>query len=100
MKTKLLHLIFCVCAFHLAQVQSACHFIHTDGREYVDEKNCLCGPEKIPNRNYYNSSVEELRLRYGQNSNSPKLPMKIIHSSQDTSSISAYVKRSQIERGL
>ena len=92
MKTRLLHLIFCVCAFHLAQVQSGCTFSHKDGVEWVDnDKNCLCGPEKIPK---YNETTE------GPNSNSPKLPMKIIHSSQDTSSISAYVKRSQIERGL
>ena len=90
MKTRLLHLIFLVCAFHLAQVQSRCTFIHTDGQERVrDYKKCLCGPEKIP----------ELTTE-GPNSNSPKLPVKIIHRSQDTSSISAYVKRSQIERGL
>ena len=92
MKTRLLHLIFCVFAFHLAQVQSGCYFIHTDGKEYVrDDQNCLCGPEKIPERD---------KATRGPNSNSPKLPMKIIHCSQDTSSISAYVKRSQIERGL
>ena len=56
-----------------------------------DDKSCFCGPEKIPKTN---------KITYGPNSNSPKLPLKIIHSSQDTSSISAYVKRSQIERGL
>ena len=92
MKTRPLHLIFLVCAFHLAQVQSICRFIHTDRQEFVpDDKNCFCGPEKIPERN---------KTTRGPNSNSPKLPMKIIHRSQDTSSISAYVKRSQIERGL
>ena len=92
MKTKLLYLIFCVCAFHLVQVQSGCDFIYKDGKEWVeDDKKCLCGPEKIPEHN---------KSTYGPNSNSPKLPMKIIHRSQDTSSISAYVKRSQIERGL
>ena len=92
MKTRLLHLMFFVCAFHLVQVQSGCDFIHTDGREGVrDDKKCFCGPEKIP---AYNETTK------GPNSNSPKLPMKIIHCSQDTSSISAYVKRSQIERGL
>ena len=83
-----------MCAFHLAQVQSYCWFIHVDGeKEWVtkDDKNCFCGPEKIPEIN---------KTTRGPNSNSPKLPMKIIHSSQDTSSISAYVKRSQIERGL
>ena len=48
MKAKLLRLIFCVCVFHLAQVQSICEFIHTDGKEYIDDKNCFCGPEKIP----------------------------------------------------
>ena len=92
MKTRLLHLIFFVCAFHLAQVQSGCWFIHTDGEERVwDNKKCLCGPEKIPQ---YNKTTR------GPNSSPPKLPMKIIHHSQDTSSISVYVKRSQIERGL
>ena len=48
MKTRLLHLIFCLCVFHLSQVQSYCKFIHTDGEEKVlDDKNCFCGPEKI-----------------------------------------------------
>ena len=93
MKTRLLHLIFCVCAFHLAQVQSGCLFIHKDGEERVnDDKKCLCGPEKIPK--YKDKATR------GHNFNSPKLPMKIIHSSQVTSSISAYVKRSHVERGL
>ena len=91
MKTRLLHLIFCVCAFHLVKVQSDCPFIHTDGTEWVSDNNCFCGPEKIP---YFNQA------KRGLDSNSRKLPMKIIHRSQDTSSISAYVKRSQIERGL
>ena len=63
MKTRLLHLIFLVCAFHLAQVQSYCDFIHKDGKERVnDDKKCLCGPEKIPN---YNETTQ------GPNSNSP-----------------------------
>jgi hypothetical protein len=66
MKTRLLHLIFCVCAFHLAQVQSGCGFIHTDGVEEVnDDQNCLCGPEKIPQ---YDKKTRDLR---GPNSNSP-----------------------------
>ena len=65
MKTRLLHLIFCVCAFHLAQVQSGCEFIHTDGKEYVrDDKKCLCGPEKIPKIN---------KTAKSPNSNSPKI---------------------------
>ena len=93
MKTRLLYLIFCVCAFYLARVQSSCFFVHTDGEkdEVLDDKKCLCGPEKIPQYD---------KTKRGPNSNSPKLPMKIIHRSQDTSSISAYVKRSHIERGL
>ena len=63
MKTGLLHLIFCVCAFHLVQVQSGCFFIHKDGEEYVDDdKKCLCGPEKIPERN---------KTTRGPNYNSP-----------------------------
>ena len=63
MKRRLLHLIFCVCAFHLAQVQSKCWFIHTDGLEKViDDKKCLCGPEKIPENN---------KTTKGPNSNSP-----------------------------
>ena len=63
MKTRLLPLIFCVFAFHLAQVQSRCLFSHTDGEEYVyDDKKCLCGPEKIPERN---------KTTRGPNSNSP-----------------------------
>ena len=78
MKTRLLHLIFCACAFHLVEVQSRCDFIHTDGTEIVyDDKKCLCGPEKIPE---YNETTE------GPNSNSPN--MRIIHYSQCTSSIS------------
>ena len=65
MKTRLLHLIFCVCAFHLAQVQSisGCWFIHTDGEEWVPgDKKCFCGPEKIPEIN---------KTAKGPNSNSP-----------------------------
>ena len=81
MKTRLLHLIFCVCAFHLVQVQSGCYFIHKDGEELVyDDKKCFCGPEKIPE---YNETTE------GPNSNSPNV--KIIHYSQCTSSISKHV---------
>ena len=70
MKTRLLHLIFCVCAFHLVQVQSDCDFIHKDGdREYVpDDKNCLCGPEKIP---IYDKTAKS------PNSNSPKIQCKL-----------------------
>ena len=78
MKTRLLHLIFCVCAFHLAQVQSGCSFTHTDGREWVsDDKNCFCGPEKIPENNKRTKGPNSMQLS--------KLPMKIIHRSQDTS---------------
>ena len=63
MKTRLLHLIFLVCAFHLVQVQSRCYFIHTDVKETVDDdKKCLCGPEKIPENN---------KTTGGPNSNSP-----------------------------
>ena len=62
MKTRLLHLIFLVCAFHLAQVQSSCRFIHTDREEWVDNDKCLCGPEKIPQ---YDKTTN------GPNSNSP-----------------------------
>ena len=70
MKTKLLHLIFCVCAFHFAQVQSSCKFIHTDGDEFVDdEKNCLCGPEKIP---VHNETTNPNKHLIGPNSNPPK----------------------------
>ena len=70
MKTRLLHLIFCVCAFHLEQVQSDCIFIHTDGEEYVvGDKSCFCGPEKIPD---YNKTTE------GPNSsNSPNFQWKL-----------------------
>ena len=65
MKTRLLPLIFCVFAFHLAQVQSRCTFIHTDGEEKVrDNKKCLCGPEKIPR---YDKTTK------GPNSKSPTL---------------------------
>ena len=93
MTTRLLHLIFFVCAFHLVQVQSGCPFIHTDGREWVrDAKNCSCGPEKIPEVNKTTGGPEKVPLRNkttgGPNSNSPKIQMKIIHHSQDTSSIS------------
>ena len=69
MKTRLLHLIFCVCAFHLAQVQSYCKFIHTDGEDKVeDDKSCFCGPEKIPGFN---------KTTRGPNSNSPNFQWKL-----------------------
>ena len=56
-----------MCAFHLVQVQSYCDFIHTDGEEFVDDdKNCFCGPEKIPQFD---------KTTQGPNSKSPKLPM-------------------------
>ena len=69
MKTRLLHLIFLVCAFHLAQVQSSCLFIHTDGKERVrDNKKCLCGPEKI---------IDYDKTTKGPNSNSPNFQRKL-----------------------